>query len=65
MIKIIKKDGKYYRQEIEEFEITLEELQEEFKQLKADKIRQLDNQTKMHDDRIVEVENLIAQIKTL
>ena len=65
MIKIIKKDNKYYRQEIMENEITLKELKEEMDMTLEHKENRMAEETKNFDDRISEIQEQIDEIKKL
>jgi len=65
MTKIIKKEGKFYRQTIEENEIHLEDLQEAIVEIRKRKGENIVSQTRDFDDQIAEVQEEIKQIKAL
>lgn len=65
MTKIIKKDGKFYRQFIEESEVHLESLKENLSDIKARKIERLVKETQDWNNQITEIQDEINQIKSL
>ena len=64
MTKIIKKEGKFYRQMIEEDEIILKDLEENLVDIIKRKDEFIVEHTKNFDDQINELQNEINQIKT-
>ena len=65
MSKIIKRDGKFYRQTIEEQEIHLKDLQEAIVEVRKRKSEVILNQTRDFDDQITEIKDEIDQLKAL
>lgn len=63
MITIIKKNNKFYRQEIEEQEITLEELEKQLNDLKSQKQITISEEIKSFDDSITEKQSQINELK--
>lgn len=64
-VKIIKKEGKLYIEEITETEVTLEELEKEKAELEANKQIELDKQAIACDDAVAELQILIEEIKAI
>ena len=65
MSTIIKKDGKFYRQTIQEDEVHLESLEENLVDIRARKTENIAEQNKDFDDQITELQDEINQIKAL
>ena len=65
MTKIIKREGKFYRQEIIEDEVHLEDLEENLVDIKKRKTERMAREKKDFDDQITEIQDEINQIKTL
>jgi len=64
-VKIIKKEGKLYIEEITESEVTLEELEKEKAELETNKQIELDKQAVACDNAIAELKTLIEEIKAI
>ena len=64
-MNIIKKDGKFYRQVIQEDEVHLDDLEETIVEVKKRKSESIAEQTKDFDNQIAEVQDEINQIKSL
>lgn len=65
MTKIIKKEGKFYRQEITENEVHLDSLEENLVDMRQRKIERLAREKKQWDDQISDIQDEINQIKSL
>ena len=65
MSTIIKKDGKFYRQTIQEDEVHLDNLEENLVDIRARKIENLARQKQDFDEQITEIQDEINQIKAL
>ena len=65
MSTIIKRGGKFYRQEIEEEEVDLQGLEAQLAEAKRDKTDFISKETQDRDNQIAEIENEIDQLKGL